>query len=182
MHKRLCSRRAEDSLLTSPMGRLEYPHLDLVLDFLGPASSVQVRLLSTQALTAWSRALVRWMRWQLGPEGWLATDLDQWWKRAPTTKLLRSGRQSGELRRLLGEEAERRLLVAVEADPRAALRRLLQPAPAAASVPLAAPGREELSLRSAEPLVDQYRSLLRGLEWPQLWRKLWQVLCWMPEI
>ena len=32
------------------------------------------------------------------------------------------------------------------------------------------------------PLVEQYRSLLRGLEWPQLWRKLWQVLCWMPAM
>lgn len=155
----------------APPAVLNEPCLDLVLGLLGPASSVSMRSTCTAALRAWHRALVCWMRCQLGPSGWLATDLDRWWRQAPST--CSSGeRQSADLRRILAEVIEARIIAPMEANPR--LLRQQRPAAALPMTNFLTPGSSSLAC--------QYRSLLQGMDWLSLWQKAWQVLCWMPAM
>ena len=156
-----------------PPPLLEDPCLSLVLDFLGPASSLSLRLSCAAGLLSWDRALVRWMRFQLGPSGWLATELDRWWREAPSAKCPKDQRQSAELRRILAEAIESRIIASMEKDPRLLGRQ---------RPPVSPTFSTELVSSNSSSLACQYRSLLGGMDWLSLWRKAWQVLCWMPAM
>jgi hypothetical protein len=163
----------------SPGTVLQDPYLSIVLDLLGPAAGVQLRLASRGVLRAWDEALRRWMRHQLGPQGWLATELDRWWQHAPAGSRQPPPqppqppqRRSADLRRILGEVLEDRVIRPLQHTPRLQLRLADGPGE----------GTGSLLKESGVALADQYRRLLQTVAWPQLWRKAWQVLCWMPAM